>query len=102
MRLFHYLEIRIFKCFGDRQRIELDHPTVLIGPNNCGRRRLSRPSPSGRRPSGPGMAAKGDAPPRERTSTSLNRLNLVSVPVQRTRYSGTTPWCASAMRTSPW
>ena len=37
MRLFHYLEIQNFKRFGDRQRIELDHPAVLIGPNNCGK-----------------------------------------------------------------
>ena len=37
MRLLHYLEIRNFKHFGDRQRIELDHPAVLIGPNNCGK-----------------------------------------------------------------
>ncbi|WP_423927863.1 AAA family ATPase [Candidatus Palauibacter sp.] len=37
MRPLHYLEIRNFKQFGDAQRIELDHPTVLIGPNNCGK-----------------------------------------------------------------
>ena len=29
---------------------------------------------------------KGKAPPKQRTSTFLNRLNIVSVPVQRTRY----------------
>ncbi|WP_419167187.1 AAA family ATPase [Candidatus Palauibacter sp.] len=37
MRPLHYLEVRNFKQFGDAQRIELDHPTVLIGPNNCGK-----------------------------------------------------------------
>ena len=37
MRLLHYLEIENFKCFGGRQRVELDHPAVLIGPNNCGK-----------------------------------------------------------------
>ena len=37
MRLLHYLEIENFKRFGERQRIELDHPAVLIGPNNCGK-----------------------------------------------------------------
>jgi len=37
MRLLHYLEIENFKRFGDKQRIELDHPAVLIGPNNCGK-----------------------------------------------------------------
>ena len=30
MRLLHYLELQNFKHFGDRQRIELDHPSVLI------------------------------------------------------------------------
>lgn len=35
--LLHYLEIENFKRFGDKQRIELDHPAVLIGPNNCGK-----------------------------------------------------------------
>ena len=37
MKLLHYLEIQNFKRFGDSQRIELDHPAVLIGPNNCGK-----------------------------------------------------------------
>ena len=37
MRLIHYLEIENFKHVGERQRIELDHPAVLIGPNNCGK-----------------------------------------------------------------
>ena len=38
---------------------------------------------------------KGQAPPKERTSTSLNRLNIVSVPVRRTRYF----WHNAAVRT---
>lgn len=37
MRLLHYVEIENFKRFGQRQRIELAHPAVLIGPNNCGK-----------------------------------------------------------------
>ncbi|MBM3755427.1 MAG: hypothetical protein FJW38_15755 [Acidobacteria bacterium] len=37
MRLLHYVEIENFKRFGDRRRIELEHPSVLIGPNNCGK-----------------------------------------------------------------
>ena len=37
MRLIHYVEIENFKRFSDKQRIELDHPSVLIGPNNCGK-----------------------------------------------------------------
>jgi len=37
MKLLHYVEITNFKRFGETQRIELDHPAVLIGPNNCGK-----------------------------------------------------------------
>ena len=36
-RRLHRPEIRNFKHFGETQHIELDHPTVLIGPDNCGR-----------------------------------------------------------------
>lgn len=37
MRSLHYLEIENFKCFEDKQRIELEHPAVMIGLNNCGK-----------------------------------------------------------------
>ena len=86
MRLFHYIEIQNFKRFGDRQRIELDHPAVLIGPNNCGKTSAIQAIALWSQAVKTWHANKGNAPPRERTSTSLNRLNLVSVPVQRTRY----------------
>ena len=86
MRLFHYLEIQNFKRFGDRQRIELDHPTVLIGPNNCGKTTAIQAIALWSQAVKTWHDSKGNAPPKERTSTSLNRLSLVSVPVQRTRY----------------
>ena len=37
MRLLHHIRIENFKRFGDSQLIELEHPAVLIGPNNCGK-----------------------------------------------------------------
>ena len=86
MRLFHYLEIQNFKRFGDRQRIELDHPAVLIGPNNCGKTTAIQAIALWSQAVKTWYGSKGNAPPKERTSTSLNRLSLVSVPVQRTRY----------------
>ena len=86
MRLFHYLEIQNFKRFGDWQRIELDHPTVLIGPNNCGKTTAIQAIALWSQAVKTWYGSKGNAPPKERTSTSLNRLSLVSVPVQRTRY----------------
>ena len=86
MRLLHYIEIQNFKHFGDRQRIELDHPAVLIGPNNCGKTTAIQAIALWSQAVRTWFDAKGKAPPKERTATSLNRLNIVSVPVRRTRY----------------
>ena len=86
MRLLHYLEIQNFKRFGDKQRIELDHPAVLIGPNNCGKTTAIQAIALWSQAVKTWYDSKGKAPPKQRTSTSLNRLNIVSVPVQRTRY----------------
>ena len=86
MRLLHYIEIQNFKHFGDRQRIELDHPAVLIGPNNCGKTTAIQAIALWSQAVKTWFEAKGKSTPRERTATSLNRLNIVSVPVRRTRY----------------
>lgn len=37
MRILHWLEIRNFKGYRSSGRIPLEHPSVLIGPNNCGK-----------------------------------------------------------------
>ena len=95
MKLLHYLEIRNFKRFGDSERIELDHPAVLIGPNNCGKTTAIQAIALWSQAVRAWHASKGKAPPRQRTSTSLNRLNIVAVPVQRTRYF----WHNAAVRT---
>ena len=85
MRPLHYLEIRNFKQFGDAQCIELDHPTVLIGPNNCGKTTAIQAMALWSQAVKTWFERKGEAPPRKRTATSLNRLSIVSVPVPRTR-----------------
>ncbi len=95
MRLLHWLEIRNFKRFGDKQRIELDHPAVLIGPNNSGKTTAIQAIALWSQAVRTWFDIKGEAPPKERTSTSLNRLNIISVPVQRTRYF----WHNAAVRT---
>ena len=95
MKLLYYLEIQNFKRFGDRQRIELDHPAVLIGPNNCGKTTAIQAIALWSQAVRAWHVNKGKAPPRKRTSTSLNRLNIVAVPVQRTRYF----WHNAAVRT---
>jgi len=95
MRLLHYLEIENFKRFGERQRIELDHPTVLIGPNNCGKTTAIQAIALWSQAVKTWYHNKGKALPKERTATSLNRLTIVAVPVQRTRYF----WHNTAVRT---
>ena len=95
MRLLHYLELQNFKRFGDKQRIELDHPSVLIGPNNCGKTTAIQAIALWSQAVKTWLDSKGTATPKERTSTSINRLNIVSVPVQRTRYF----WHNMAVRT---
>jgi len=86
MRLLHFLEIENFKRFGDKQRIELDHPTVLIGPNNCGKTSAIQALALWSQAVKTWYDLRKDSSATERTKTPLNRLNIVSVPVQRTRF----------------
>lgn len=86
MRLLHYLEIENFKRFGDQQRIELDHPAVLIGPNNCGKTSAIQALALWSQAVKTWYDVRKDSTAKERTATSINRLNIVAVPVQRTRF----------------
>ena len=86
MRLLHYLEIENFKRFGEKQRIELDHPAVLIGPNNCGKTSAIQALALWSQALKTWFDVRKDSTAKERTATALNRLNIVAVPVQRTRF----------------
>lgn len=86
MRLLHYLEIENFKRFGNKQRIELDHPAVLIGPNNCGKTSAIQALALWSQAVRTWYDVRKESSAKERTATSLNRLNIVAVPVQRTRF----------------
>jgi ABC-type multidrug transport system ATPase subunit len=90
MRLFHYLEIENFKRFGDKQRIELDHPAVLIGPNNCGKTSALQAIALWSQAVKTWFDVRVNSSTKDRTTTaaatSLNRLAIVAVPVQQTRY----------------
>ena len=97
MRHLHYLEIRNFKGFGDRTRIELDHPAVLVGPNNCGKTTALQAIALWSQAARTWFDRKGQAPPKERTATGLNRLGVVAVPVQSTRDY----WHNMVVRTGP-
>lgn len=86
MRLLHYIEIENFKRFGDKQRIELAHPAVLIGPNNCGKTSAIQALALWSQAVRTWYDTRKDSSAKERTATGLNRLNIVAVPVQRTRF----------------
>jgi ABC-type cobalamin/Fe3+-siderophores transport system ATPase subunit len=86
MQLLHYVEIENFKCIGNRLRIELGHPAVLIGPNNCGKTSVIQALALWSLAAKTWYDAKKDTSAKERTSTALNRLSIVSVPVQKTKF----------------
>src|SRR5688572_21068226 len=86
MRLLQYLEIENFKRFGEKQHIELDHPAVLIGPNNCGKTSAIQALALWSQAVRTWYDARKDSSAKERMATSLNRLNIVAVPVTRTRF----------------
>ena len=86
MQHLRYLEIENFKRFGSPLRIELGHPAVLIGPNNCGKTSAIQALALWGQAVKTWYDVRKDSSARERTATALNRLAIVSVPVQRTRY----------------
>lgn len=87
MRLLHFVEIENFKRFGERQRIELDHPAVLIGPNNCGKTSAVQALALWSQAVKTWHDMRKRSTAKERTAaTALNRLSIVAVPVQRTRF----------------
>ena len=86
MKLLHYLEIENFKTFGRRQRIELDHPATLIGPNNCGKTTAIQAIALWSLAVQTWLAKKGESRPSERNSTAINRLDIAAVPVHSTRH----------------
>jgi predicted ATPase len=95
MRLLHYIEIENFKTFGGKQRIELHHPAVIIGPNNCGKTSVLQALALWGQAVRTWQAARANTSAKERTGTALNRLTILNVPVQRTRFF----WHGTKVRT---
>lgn len=86
MRLLHYVEIENFKLFGDKQRIELDHPAVIIGPNNCGKTSAIQALALWSQAVRTWYGVRGKSKAKERTGVALNRLEIVSVPGHKMRH----------------
>ncbi|MDR2490558.1 MAG: AAA family ATPase [Spirochaetaceae bacterium] len=89
MTKIHYVEITNFKTFGEKIHIDLEHPAVLIGPNNSGKTSVIQALSLWSR----GIKSyyeKRIAPQRKkshgRISTPINRLNILEVPVAETRF----------------
>lgn len=85
VQLFNYIEIERFKRFESMQRIDLSHPAVMIGPNNCGKTSVLQALALWSMGLKTWFSARRDSSASERTAVRLNRLSIVSVPVQRTR-----------------
>jgi energy-coupling factor transporter ATP-binding protein EcfA2 len=89
LKTIHYVEIENFKTFGQKIHIDIEHPAVLIGPNNSGKTSVIQAISLWSR----GIKAsyeKRRAPNKERshgrTATPINRLNILEVPVAETRF----------------
>jgi hypothetical protein len=89
MAILHYVEIENFKTFSNRIRIELNHPAVIIGPNNSGKTSVIQALSLWDRGVKSWYEKKGDTNStheRERYGAGINRLNMLEVPVGETRF----------------
>jgi len=86
MKLLHYVEIENFKRYGKAQRIELDHPAVLIGPNNCGKTSALQAIALWSIGLRTWRAESEGSKAEKRLGKPLNRLGIVAVPVPKTRH----------------
>jgi predicted ATPase len=90
MGMLHYVEIENFKTFSQKIRIELDHPAVIIGPNNSGKTSVIQALSLWDQGVKSWYAKKGDTTnstkERERYGAGINRLNILEIPVGETRF----------------
>jgi predicted ATPase len=90
MGMLRYVEIENFKTFSQKIRIELDHPAVIIGPNNSGKTSVIQALSLWDRGVKSWYEKKGGdtktAKERERYGAGINRLNILEVPVGETRF----------------
>jgi predicted ATPase len=90
MGRLHYVEIENFKTFSQKIRIELDHPAVIIGPNNSGKTSVIQALSLWGRGVKSWYEKKGDTTnstkERERYGAGINRLNILEIPVGGTRF----------------
>jgi predicted ATPase len=98
MKLLHYIEIENFKRYGNIQRIELDHPAVLIGPNNCGKTSALQAIALWSIGLRTWRMESENSKAEKRLGKALNRLGIVAVPVPKTRHFWHDLKAANALR----
>jgi len=86
MKILHWLEIRNFKTYGSSGRIPLEHPSVLIGPNNCGKTTALQAIALWAISVRTWQLESKESNAQKRTGQALNRLIILSVPVPKTRH----------------
>ncbi len=86
MKWLHYVEIENFKRYAGRQRIVLDHPAVLIGPNNSGKTSILQAISLWSIGLKTWKAEAENSRAEKKTGKPLNRLSILAVPVPRTRH----------------
>ncbi len=86
MKLFHYVKIKNFKSFGAEIKVNLDQPSVLIGPNNTGKTSVLQALALWSFGVKSWYQAKGDTKATKNLSSGINRLNLTQLPVQNARF----------------
>lgn len=89
MRSIRYVEIENFKIFGEKIRVDLGHPAVLIGPNNAGKTSVIQALALWSRGVQAWYTKKGQPrkkDTRERIAAGINRLSILEVPVSENRF----------------
>jgi ABC-type cobalamin/Fe3+-siderophores transport system ATPase subunit len=86
MRILHWLEISNFKGYRSSGRIPLEHPSVLIGPNNCGKTTALQAIALWSTAVRTWQQESKVSTAKKRTGKPLNRLAIQAVPVPKTRH----------------
>lgn len=84
MKKIHYLKIQNFKLFQQTITIELDQPSVLIGPNNSGKTTVIQALALWRLGITKWYEARFNS--KKSSSIALNRLDIPPIPVPHAKY----------------